>query len=264
MGTRPIGVMDSGVGGLTVLKEIQEQLPKESTLYIGDSKNAPYGDRAPEEIYQLATRMIKFLLKKQVKLIVIACNVITVTSIEKLRNDFPQIPIVGTVPVVKKAVEVTKNGKIGILSTNRTAQSAYQKNLLITFGKGKDILNVGTNKWVPLIERAEFEAGETKKAIKDVLYQFKEKQVDVLALGCTHFPFFRKEIEGVLGPSVEVLDSGGAVARQVKRILENNNELANTLDATHAIYTTGEGKLVKKISKKIIDTPFSISHTVLQ
>src|SRR5579872_6627153 len=117
MDTRPIGILDSGVGGLTVWTEILKQHPNESTLYIGDSKNAPYGDRSPEEIFQLAQQLIQFLLKKDVKLIVVACNVITTTSLDRLRNEFKGVAIVGTVPVVKKAAEVTKKRKIGILST---------------------------------------------------------------------------------------------------------------------------------------------------
>src|SRR5581483_3028427 len=125
MDTRPIGVLDSGVGGLTVWKEIRSHLPHESTVYIGDSLNAPYGKRTPEDIRLLTAKLIQFLLQKNVKLIVIACNTITVNGIDIIRQQFPQIPIVGTVPVIKLAAAKTKNKKIGVLVTKATKKSSY-------------------------------------------------------------------------------------------------------------------------------------------
>src|SRR5262245_22974677 len=126
MNNHPIGVLDSGLGGLTVLSSIVKELPNEQFIYIGDSKNTPYGKKTEEEIYHLSKRLIEFLLQKKVKLIVVACNTITVSCLERLRTDYPDMPIVGTVPVIKTAAAVSKNKCIGILSTTRTAQSDYQ------------------------------------------------------------------------------------------------------------------------------------------
>src|SRR6266480_7134956 len=143
MNNNPIGILDSGVGGLTVLQALVHELPHESAIYNGDSHNTPYGAKSEEEIYRLSKRLIEFLLKKEVKLIVIACNTITVTCLDKLRSEYPNVPIVGTVPVIKTAAEVSKNKRIGILSTTRTAQSTYQKRLIEEFANGCTVFNHG-------------------------------------------------------------------------------------------------------------------------
>lgn len=246
---KPIGVLDSGIGGLTVWREIAKELPSESTVYIADSKNVPYGTKTPDEIHELSRKLVQFLLKNKVKLIVVACNTITVTSLDKLRKEFPQIPIVGTVPVVKTAVEKTKKGKIGILSTVRTAQSQYQKYLIKKFARDLEVLNIGTDKLVPLIERG------NNSMIQIILHKelkpFVDAKVDVLALGCTHFPLIKDKIKKILGPKVFVLDSGPAIARQVRRVLARNKILSNSKEARHDFYTTGDGKLYNKKAKKI-------------
>lgn len=245
---RPIGVLDSGVGGLTIWKEIVKGLPKESTIYIADSKNCPYGIKTAEEIYNLAKRLVIFLVTQDVKLIVLACNTITVSCLDKLRSEFPQIPIVGTVPVVKTASKMTKNKKIGILSTVRTAKSSYQKNLIKKFAKDLKVLNIGTDKLVPLIEK-----GDHVKMIQIILQQelkpFVDAKVDILALGCSHFPLIKDQIQSIL-KDVQVLDSGAAIARQVKRVLSNNNILSSS-KRDYTFYTSGETAPFNKILKSM-------------
>ncbi len=242
---RPIGILDSGVGGLTIWKEIIKKLPNESTIYIGDSKNIPYGTKTPKGIHKLARKLVQVLVKKNVKLIVIACNTITVTSLDKLRREFPQIPIVGTVPVVKTAAEKTKKGRIGILSTVRTAKSQYQKDLIKKFAKDFKVLNIGTDKLVPLIEKGE----DVDSVLNEILEPFSE--VDVLALGCTHFPLIKDKIKKILGPKVLVLDSSAAIARQVKRVLMHNQILSNNKKAKHYFYTTGDKTIYNKKAKRV-------------
>lgn len=250
MDKRPIGVLDSGVGGLTVWHEIQKLLPQESTLYIGDSKHAPYGDRTPDEIFQLARRLIRYLLKKDAKLIIIACNVITTTSLDRVRSEFKGVPLIGTVPVVKKAAEKTRKKKIGILSTNGTARSLYQKHLIEQFARGVEVVNVGNNTLVPLIEQGELEGLQLKGILKRSLAPFLEKNVDVVALGCTHFPFLRKSIQEILGKDILLLDSGAAIARQVERILVKNKMKTNGKYPVHSVFTTGEKEIVESIMQK--------------
>lgn len=242
---KPIGILDSGVGGLTIWREIVRELPKESTVYIADSKNIPYGAKSSKEINRLARKLVQFLLKKDVKLIVVACNTITVTCLDRLRAEFPQIPIVGTVPVVKTAAEKTKKGKIGILSTVRTAKSRYQKNLIKKFAGDLEVLNLGTDKLVPLIEKGE----SVDQVLENELSPFIN-QVDVLALGCTHFPLIKDKIQKILGPKVLVLDSGPAIARQVRRVLSNNNILSSS-KADRFFFTTGDDKSFNKILKSL-------------
>jgi|SRR5579885_1020536 len=251
----PIGVLDSGIGGLTVCKEIIRELPSESLVYIGDSQNAPYGAKSEREIYQLSKRLISFLLKWQTKLVVIACNTITVSCLEKLRRDFPDLPIVGTVPVVKTAVEVSRNKRIGILSTTQTAKSAYQKNLLTKFATGCTVFNHGTDDLVPILEAGELTGKRIKERLQKILAVFQKEQIDTLALGCTHYPLLKRKINDILGPQVIFLDSGAAVARQVHRILTNNNDLSKNALPSYHFWTTGKKEVMEKVAKKLeIDT----------
>lgn len=247
MDTRPIGVLDSGVGGLTVWKEIVTLLPQESTIYIGDSKNTPYGIRTKNEIIMLASRMIEFLLRKDVKMIVIACNTITVSGIEKLREHFSQVPIIGTVPVIKTAVRMTKKGTIGVLSTTRTAQSEYQKSLIDSYAQSLKVVNIGTNRLVPLIEKGETAGKEILSILEEELAPFTKEGVDVLALGCTHFPFMQESMQKILGESVTLLHSGEAIARQVENVLVHNRQQSCAEKAFHTLYTTGNIDNFKKV-----------------
>src|SRR5258708_19285848 len=223
MNNNPIGILDSGIGGLTVLASVVQQLPHESVVYIGDSRNTPYGVRSAEEIYHLSKRLIEFLLKKQVKLIVIGCNTITVSCLDRLHSDYPNIPLVGTVPVIKTAAAISQKKRIGILSTTRTAQSDYQKHLIEEFANDCTVFNHGTDELVPLIEKGKAESEEMTTVLQKVLEPFQEEDIDALALGCTHFPFLEEQMRRILDPKVQLLDSGSAIARQVRRVLEHNN-----------------------------------------
>lgn len=252
MNNHPIGVLDSGVGGLTVLASIMQELPNESFNYIGDSNNTPYGKKTEDEIYRLSKSLVDFLLQKNVKLIVIACNTITVSCLDRLRSDYPDIPIVGTVPVIKTAAAVSKNKRIGILSTTRTAQSDYQKHLIDEFANDCFVFNYGTDAVVPLIEQGKVESGEMANVLKEVLKQFSNEHIDSLALGCTHFPYLKKQIQEILGPDIQLLDSGGAIARQVKRVLEHNNTFTKQKERKIEILTTGNMEITKKLAQIIL------------
>ena len=252
MNNQPIGILDSGVGGLSIWREITKELPNESTIYLADSINCPYGDKTEEEIYNLAKRLVQFLLKKKVKLIVLACNTITVFSIDRLRTNFPQIPIVGTVPAVKTAAKMTKNKKIGILSTPATSKSKYQKELIDKFATDCKVINIGSEKLVPLIEKGEIAGKKIGSVLKKALKKFIEKQVDVIALGCSHFPFLKDTIEKIMGDKVKILDSGKAIARQVRRVLTNNDDLSLNKNPSYAFYSTGDAKELKTVAKKLV------------
>ena len=153
----PIGIIDSGVGGLSIASAIAKKLPKESIIYLADSKNCPYGDKSQEEIYKLSKRMVDYLVKKKIKLLVIACNTITILAIDKLRKDFPTLPIVGIVPVIKTAAERTKNGRIGIFSTKATSESQYQRDLINRFARESEVIPAGSSRLVGLIEDRNFD-----------------------------------------------------------------------------------------------------------
>lgn len=261
MDDRPIGVLDSGVGGLTVWKEIIAQHPHESTVYIGDSLNAPYGRKTPEEIRALAGNLIRFLLSHDAKLIVVACNTITVNGIDLLRKEFPQIPLIGTVPVIKTAASKTKKKKIGVLVTKATEHSEYNHQLIDQFAPDCEVITIGTNKLVPLIEARN--NAELPQVIIHELDSFKKQGVDVVVLGSTHFPILRPYLQEFLGPEVLLLDSGGAVARQTGRILAANNLQGGVKTPLHRIFTTGHVDPFQKILEQLVEgAPQAVSVVV--
>ena len=249
MNTQPIGVLDSGVGGLSIWREIVRLVPHESTIYIGDSKNCPYGSKSEDEIYTLAKRLVQTLLDKNCKLIVLACNTITVSCLDRLRRDFKAVPIIGVVPVVKTAAEQSRNGRIGILSTSKTAQSQYQRDLINRFAQISTVTNLGTDRLVPFIEAGKTEGIE--EVLTEVLEPFKKENIDVLALGCSHFPFLKAEMKKILGKNVEILDSGLAIARQVKRVLESRDELCDKFKPNYIFFTTGDKSLFSKVLRSV-------------
>jgi glutamate racemase len=252
MTNKPIGIIDSGIGGLSVYREIVSLLPNEPVVYIGDNAQAPYGVLSEEDIYERSVELVSVLLEKDVKLIVVACNTITVCCIDKLRKTFPHVPMIGTVPVVKTAAAVTRNNKIGILSTTRTADSAYQKDLINKFASDKTVFNLGTDELVPLIEQGIPEGKQLEEILQRVLSELQTDHIDTLVLGCTHYPFITNEIQKVLGDGVQILDSGAAIARQVRRVLDENNALAEEHPPRHSFYTTGEASRIDRIAKKLL------------
>ncbi len=246
---KPIGVIDSGLGGLSLTKVLVKTLPKESIVYIADSKNCPYGGKTEEEIYRLTRRMVKYLLKRKIKLLIVACNTITVTSINDLREEFKDIPIVGMVPVIKTAAQKTRNGKIGVYSTVVTSKSKYQKDLINKFASGIDVINIGSSALVSLIEKGKDK--EIESVLREELNIFKENNIGTLALGCSHFPLIKRQIAKIL-PEVLILDSSGAVSRQVKRILEANGMLPTSKDSVYNFITTGNKDFFEKFVKKTL------------
>lgn len=256
MNNKPIGIIDSGVGGLSIWREIVHLMPGESTVYIGDTKRCPYGSRESDEIHELSKRLVRFLLSKNVKAIVIACNTITVTSLDVLRSEFPEVPLLGIVPVVKTARERTKTKRIGVLSTQVTARSLYQRHLLEEFVSDCIVVNKGTDTLVPFIEKGEIEGEVLDTVLKKELEEFNKKNIDTLALGCSHFSFIRNALKKQLGEKVILLDSADAVARHTQQILSKNNAFSNT-KPTHIFYTSGDAKTFAHVSQKLLDLDIS-------
>lgn len=245
MSSKPIGILDSGIGGLTVAKEVIKLLPHESIVYVGDSANTPYGAKTEAEIGERADKLVQFLLNKDVKAIIIACNTITVNCIDTIRKTYPSIPVIGTVPVIKTAAAVSKNKRIGILSTSKTAESAYQKKLIQDFAQDFTVFEHGTDDLVPLIEKGITVGSEVDLVLQNVLDTFKKADIDTLALGCTHYPFIKDSIQMQLGISVQLLEPSTSVARHVKKIIENN-KIANTKgESSYSFYTTGDTKVMQ-------------------
>lgn len=257
----PIGILDSGVGGLSIWKEVVRELPHEPIIYFADSFNCPYGAKNPEKIYQLAKKIVAYLLEKDCKLIIIACNTITVNALDRLRSDFPNVPLIGVVPVVKMAAEKTRNNVIGVLSTEATARSEYQKNLIRDYASHLLTVNLGTNRIVPLIESGDTEG--LQKILPEILEPFREKKADVVALGCSHFPLIKDEIQEVLGPGVLLLDSGEAIARQATRIVIHNAINSSENKPYYEFYTSGDKDAFKKVLYDLTDTDYEVYNIIL-
>lgn len=223
-----IGIYDSGVGGLSIYKSLRRELPRENFVYVADKKYFPYGDKSTTLIRERADAMCGWLEDRGVKLIVVACNTATVSALDYMRKRHPGTPIVGTVPTIKKAAQFTKNGSIGVVCTPKTARSRYQKNLIAEFAADKTVYVRALPKLVEEIEKGNTSSDHIISIINTPLAYLKNKKIDVLALGCSHFPLVVPHIQKSIGREVLILDSGDAIARQVARVLKNNKTLTKS------------------------------------
>jgi glutamate racemase len=239
----PVGVFDSGVGGLTVLRELLRELPDERFIYFGDTGNCPYGVRPEAQIQELALAVARFLLARDVKQIVVACNAASVSALASLRAAF-DVPFVGVVPAVKPAAERTRAGKVGVAATETSARSQYLRRLIAEHANGVEVLAAGCPRLVTLAEAGILDGPEAEAAVRGYIEPLLAAGIDELVLGCTHFPAMRAVFARVAGPAVEVIDSGAAVARQARRVLAERDLLAppggGPLAAPRAVLATDE------------------------
>lgn len=219
-----VALFDSGVGGLSILREVRKALPGSDFVYYGDTTHVPYGGRPNNEITLLSLNAVQCLSGLQPDLVVVACNTATSVAIAALREANPGLPIVGVVPVLKTTAERTKSGRVAVLATDATLKSASYVELKQTFAQGIEVLELALPEWVTFVEQGNVDGEGVEQSAASVAEKVTTFGADVIALGCTHFPFLRPVIEQAL-PGVLVLDSGPAVARQVVRVLTNNGKL---------------------------------------
>ncbi len=216
---RPIGFFDSGVGGISVLKEAIKLMPEENYIYFGDSKNAPFGEKDKEEIKKLTFKAVELLIVKGCKAIVIACNTATSAAINDLREKYKNIPIIGIEPALKPAMEKNQNGKVIIMGTPITLRERKFKELLNKYGDNKEVELIPCAGLVDLIEDGKIDCCETEKYLKDKLYHLKDKKIYAVVLGCTHYPFIENTIRMIFGENINIIHGGEGTARQLKRQL---------------------------------------------
>ncbi len=216
----PIGVFDSGVGGLSVLRAIRAQMPEEAVLYFGDQVHVPYGPRSMEQIQNFSEGITKFLLGHDSKLIVVACNTASAAALTFLRERFPSVSFVGMEPAVKPAAETTKTSRVGVLATPATFQGALYASVVERFAAGVELFQHTCPGLVSQIEKGELDSVETRAILEDALHPMLEKNIDTVVLGCTHYPFVIPLIQHIVGEKVRVIDPAPAVAKQAKRLLE--------------------------------------------
>ncbi len=225
MSNAPIGVFDSGIGGLSVLRHIRSLLPHEALLYVADSSHAPYGNKSQHFIRERAITLADFLIAQGAKALVVACNTATAAAIETLRKQY-DLPIIGMEPAVKPAATATKTGVIGVLATAGTLKSAQFAALLESYGKNVTVVTQAGHGLVECIERGELATDQVRNLLEGYLKPLLEAQADTIVLGCTHYPFVRPLIEEIAGRDVTLIDTGQAVARQLQKRLEEKNLLA--------------------------------------
>jgi glutamate racemase len=237
----PIGLFDSGIGGLSILREVQRQLPAESIIYLADQAHVPYGQRTLEEVRQLSFAIVEFLLEQGAKLITVACNTASAASLHALREQYPRIPFVGMEPAVKPAAEKTRSHTVGVLATPATFQGALFTSVVERFAKGVNVLQETLPGMVELIEKGEIESAETHRALEQGVRPLLEQGADTLVLACTHFPFIIPQLKKIVGEKVKVIDPSPAVARQIDRLLSQADLLSKGTASLRIRYvTTGD------------------------
>ncbi|MGO1475644.1 glutamate racemase [Alkalibacterium gilvum] len=266
MSNKPIGLLDSGVGGLTVLKAVKNRLPDESFVYIGDTKRCPYGNRTKDEIIRFTLEMVQFLMKKNVKMIVIACNTATAHALEIVRKKV-NIPVIGVVkPGSVAASHKTETNNIGVLATVSTVDSKFYVQSLLKQDEKIKVKSLACPEFVDIVEKNAYESKEAKELVANKLADFKEKEMDTVILGCTHFPLLTSYIQETLGENITLIDSGSVTSLKVEAVL-NEKKLAGNKNHQNTIniLTTGPEETFREIVEKWLETKaFAINQVTLE
>ena len=249
----PIGVFDSGLGGLSVWRELDAMIPAEDALYIADSAYVPYGTRSPEEIRGRSIAVTQFLIDRGVKLGVVACNTASAIAIDDLRATFPEMKFVGLEPAVKPAVGMSLTGRVGVLATPRTVSGDRLRVLIEHWADGVQVHSIAANGMVELVESGVLLGEQVDTVLSPILDPLLEQQVDVIVLGCTHYPFLRDAIEAYTGPGVRVIDSGEAIARRTMNLLQADRMLheRGVLGSLN-MFTTGDAEGASRVASKLL------------
>lgn len=216
---QPIAVFDSGMGGISVLRELVSIMPNENYIYFGDSKHAPYGTKSKEEVRKLTINHAEALFEKGAKGLVVACNTATSAAVAKLREMYPRIPIVGIEPAVKPAVYCKDHPRVLVMATPMTIREEKFRKLMARYEDLAEIIPLPCPGLMDFVERGDLEGEDLQKYLAELLYEFQEEKVDAAVLGCTHYPFVRKMIQKALGSEVKIFDGGAGTAREMKRRL---------------------------------------------
>ena len=249
---RPIGIFDSGIGGLTVAKAIRQALPHERLLYFGDNAHIPYGAKTNEEILRLSRGITRALLEKECKLIVIACNTASAAALKPLRIEFADVTFVGMEPAVKPAVEQTRTGVVGVIATVATVQGEVFASILERFAQDVKVITQACPGLVLQIEAGELATPKTEAMLRGWLEPMVEQGIDTLVLGCTHYPFVLPLIERIVGPGVRVIDPAPAIARRVEQVLREAYTLAGGEQAGELrCFTSGDMEAFRGVLQQL-------------
>ena len=260
----PIGIFDSGVGGLSVLRAIRAQLPAEEVVYFADQVHVPYGPRPLEEVRMFSDSITRFLLGYEAKLIVVACNAASAAALQSLRQTFPDIPFIGMEPAIKPAAEVTRSGVVGLLATPATFQGALYASVVTRFASHVKLLQSTCPGLVQQIEHGEMEAAETRRILEEALQPMLADGIDTIVLGCTHYPFVIPLIREIAGEGVRVIDPAPAIAFQVGRLLRAgkmlNEQTAGAGSGRLRFFTSGEAKNFASLLPRLLGETGEVVH----
>jgi glutamate racemase len=240
---KSIGVFDSGVGGLSVLRAIRDLLPAQPVLYLADQTHVPYGERTLDEVRLFSHAITRYLLLEGCRLIVVACNTASVAALKSLRDEFTDVPFVGMEPAVKPAAEQTRSRVVGVLATFATFQGQMYTSVVERFAQGVTLLQNHCPGLVAQIEKGNFNGIETENILRNALEPMMAKGVDTIVMGCTHYPFVIPLIQKITGPGVKVIDPAPAIARQVRRLLEQHGWVSPSSEKSRVQFiTTGDNQ----------------------
>jgi glutamate racemase len=261
-----IGVFDSGVGGLSVLRALWQELPGQSFIYLADQVHVPYGSRSLEQVRSFAEAITRYLLAQGVDLIVVACNTASAAALHWLRAAFPETLFVGMEPAVKPAAEQTRSGAVGVLATPATFQGALYASVVERFANGVQLHQHTCPGLVAQIEAGKVETVRTRAILEDALHPMLAEGIDTVVLGCTHYPFVIPLIEQIVGPGVRVIDPAPAVARQARRLLQiqDTPELRTIVEPIlrTRILTTGDPGALTVVVKKLIEAEAVVERAI--
>lgn len=258
----PIGVFDSGIGGLSVAREIRRSLPAEDLLYFADTAYVPYGDRSTEWVRNRSLTVGRYLQELGAKALVVACNTASGAALEALREHLA-VPVIGLEPAVKPAVRESATGRVGVMATVGTLRSDRYARLVATHGNGATVVAQPCPGLADTVEDGILAGEELDRRLAPFVAPLQEAGVDTVVLGCTHYVFIRDAIERAFGPGVRLIDSGGAIARQTERILRERDDLRTEGVGSLRILTTGPSAEVGAVVERILGEPLPVEHVVV-
>lgn len=260
-----IAILDSGVGGLTVAKEVMRQLPREKIIYFGDSARAPYGPRSPQEVALFTEQIVDYLVQYNPKMIVIACNTATAAALNIIKAKL-DIPVIGVIhPGARAAISATKTGKIGVIGTIGTIISDAYSIALKEIHPAIEVYSQACPAFVPLVEKGLSDSQQALKIVEESLVQMKENPIDCLILGCTHYPFLKSKIKQVMGAKVTLISSADETAREISAVLHQKGQLASGDHIpVHQFFCSGDADLFQKIAFTWLGDQIKITPVVWQ
>jgi glutamate racemase len=253
MEKQPIGVFDSGVGGLTILRELIRRLPDEDFLYVADQAHVPYGPRPMEEVRRFSFGIVDFLLGCKAKLVVVACNTISAAALQPLRAAYPGIPFVGLEPAVKPAAKESRSGVIGVIATEATFQGELFASVVNRFGGGVKVITRTLPGLVERIEAGQVKGPELERFLRERLQPLLAEGIDELVLGCTHYPLVAGTLQKAVGPGVQIVDPSPAVARQAEQLLRKRKLLSAAGPGKVAAFTSGDVDSFSGFFRRTVD-----------